>query len=391
MAQLVDMLGLHGVPGEALSEATYFACLRVLSEGVGKLPLKVLQKTEEKGVDERHDLHLYEVLRYRPNPYMTATRFWSSVETARNHFGNAFVRIEGAGDKLELYQMPSDEVTVWWDDAKILGKDAAVWLVWKTPSGKAYKIPYDSALHFRTWLSFDGMVGLPVQDILKSTLQGNLTSQNLLNRMYENGFTTKAVLYYTGNLEDGREKTYIKNVEKYATGKVDGAKSILPIPVGSKLEPLNIKLTDNQFIEIKKYSALQVAAAFGVKPNQINDYEKTSYANSESQQLAFLVDTLLWILKDYEEEIIFKLLSKEMRSKGNIAKFNTAVMLRADAKTQLEALAMAVNNNLYTPNEARALIDYPAKKGGDELLGNGNLIPTALAGMQYRQKGDEDT
>ena len=41
-----------------------------------------------------------------------------------------------------------------------------------------------------------------------------------------------------------------------------------------KLTPLDIKLSDSQFIELKKYSALQIAAAFGIKPNQINDYEK---------------------------------------------------------------------------------------------------------------------
>lgn len=60
-----------------------------------------------------------------------------------------------------------------------------------------------------------------------------------------------------------------------------------------KLTPLDIKLSDSQFIELKKYSALQIAAAFGIKPNQINDYTKSSYSNSEMQQLSFLTDTML--------------------------------------------------------------------------------------------------
>lgn len=58
-----------------------------------------------------------------------------------------------------------------------------------------------------------------------------------------------------------------------------------------------------QYYEMRKYTALQIAAAFGVKPNQINDYEKSSYANSETQQLAFLVDTMLFRLTMYEQEI----------------------------------------------------------------------------------------
>lgn len=74
-----------------------------------------------------------------------------------------------------------------------------------------------------------------------------------------------------------------------------------------KLTPLDIKLTDSQFFELKKYTALQIAAAFGVKPNQINDYSKSSYANSELQQLSFYVDTELFVIKQYEEEINYKM------------------------------------------------------------------------------------
>ena len=75
------------------------------------------------------------------------------------------------------------------------------------------------------------------------------------------------------------------------------------MPPGLKLVPVNMKLTDAQFYELQKYSALQIAAAFGIKPNQLNNYEKSSYANSETQQLAFLVETMAYHLKAYEEEI----------------------------------------------------------------------------------------
>ena len=68
---------------------------------------------------------------------------------------------------------------------------------------------------------------------------------------------------------------------------VKNAGKVVAIPVGFTLQPLTYKLTDAQYYEMRKYTALQIAAAFGVKPNQINDYEKSSYANSETQQLAF--------------------------------------------------------------------------------------------------------
>ena len=142
-------------------------------------------------------------------------------------------------------------------------------------------------------------------------------------------------------------------------------------------------MADSQFIDIKKYSALQIASAFGIKPNQIGDYSKSSYANSEAQQLSFYVDTMLYILKQYEEELNYKLLSREEIDAGYYFKFNVAVILRADLKTQIETLSQAVSNFIYTPNEARALLDKPAMPGGDKLLGNGASIPVELAGTQY--------
>ena len=40
-------------------------------------------------------------------------------------------------------------------------------------------------------------------------------------------------------------------------------------------------------------------------------------------------------------------------------------------------------NFIYTPNEARALLDLEAKEGGDRLLGNGGSIPIDIIGAQY--------
>lgn len=386
---LINLLGLSGVSGSAMSEATYFACLKVLSESLGKLPLKLQQVTKDGGVIKAYDHPLYNVLALRPNPYMTATHFWSTVEYNRNHYGNAYVWIRGAGSNTSLWILPTDAVQVWIDDKGIWGSPNSIWYVYTNhKSGEQYKIHHESILHFKTSASFDGVKGLSVRNILETTISGNLTAQDMLNKLYENGFTAKAVLQYTGSLNDELTTKFVKGIEDFATGKDDKVKSIIPIPLGATLQPLNIKLADNQFMELKKYSALQIAAAFGIKPNQINDYEKASYAAAEQQQLAFYVDTLLYILKQYEEELSSKLLSKGELQQRYYFKFNVSVILRADLKTQIETIVSAVTNGVYTPDEGRALLDYPAK-GCDELVCNGNMMPVKMAGKQFEKGGTE--
>ena len=381
---LLDFLGLSDTKVDNLSEATYFACLKVLSESIGKLPLKLLQYNDRNGVKNARYHALYKVLHDRPNPYMTSTVFWSTMEYNRNHYGNAYALIHGAGEKTQLWILPSNEVQIWYDDAQILSNVPGIYYLY-SKGGKLYKFGSEEIIHLKTSNTLDGITGISVQEQLETTIGGNYKAQKLINKMYENGFTAKAVLNYTGSLSDENAKAFVKGIEDYAKGKLkdQGIENIIPIPLGAKLEPLNVKLADNQFIEVKQYTALQIASAFGIKPYQIGDYTKSSYASAEAQQLSFYVDTLLYIIKQYEEELTYKLLTNEEIASGLHFKFNVAVILRADLKTQIESLAKAVNSFLYTPNEARALLDLEAKEGGDELLGNGASIPVKYTGCQY--------
>ena len=123
----------------------------------------------------------------------------------------------------------------------------------------------------------------------------------------------------------------------------------------------------------------------------IGDYTKSSYASAEAQQLSFYVDTLLYNIKQYEEETTYKLLTDSDAAQGYHAKFNIGVLLRADFKTQVETLSTAVNSFLYTPNEARAKLDLESVEGGDRLLGNGASIPVQYTGLQYVQSQEELT
>ena len=128
---------------------------------------------------------------------------------------------------------------------------------------------------------------------------------------------------------------------------------------------------------MKKYTALQIAGAFGIKPNQINDYEKSSYANSEAQQQAFLTDTLLVILKGLEEELTSKLFTAEEIQQGYFFKFNVDVILRATFTQRMAGYAQARQNGWLCANDILEKEDMPyisAEEGGFAYLVNGNMI-----------------
>ncbi len=394
--ELLEWLGISSTPKNLVSEVTYFTCLKMLSETLGKMPLKFRQDTD-KGVQRVKSNKVHRLLRTRPNALMTPSIFWATIEQNRNHYGNAYVwirrkfkkqRYGGIDEIQDLWIMPSNDVQVLIDDQGYFGAKGRMWYLYTDKySTEQYLFNSDDVMHFKTSYSFDGILGVPVREILKSTLEGGLESQNFMNNLYKSGLTAKAVLEYTGDLNEEAKTRLVKGFEDFANGSKNSGK-IIPVPLGMKLVPLDIKLTDSQFFELKKFNALQIAGAFGIKPNQLNDYEKSSYSNSEMQQLSFYVDTVLFILKQYEEELNYKLLTNEDLEEGYHFKFNEKVLLRTDSKTQMEILAKGVNNGLIMPNEGRDELGYPSEEGGDVLVMNGNYIPITDVGKPYRKGGE---
>lgn len=397
--EFLDWLGIssEGKNRKMINEVTYYTCMKMLSETMGKLPLKYYQQTD-KGRIRADPTDMSYVLSVRPNKFMTPTTLWTTTEFNCQHYGNAYIWIRGAlerdgtfGGKYKVYDiwpMQANCVDVIMDDKGIFGGTGEIYYQYSDPrTGETYLFRSEEVMHFKTWYSLDGYMGEPVRNILKKTISGALESQTFMNNLYEQGLTASMALQYTGDFDDTRIEKLKKKFADKLTGSQNAGK-VIPVPVGLTLTPLKMNLTDAQFFELKKYSALQIAGAFGIKPNQINNYEKSSYSNSENQQLTFLVDTMSYRLKMYEEEINAKALMPQEAKDGYLYKFNEKAILRTDTKTQMEELKSAVNNGIYTPNEARAFVDMPWAEGGDILMVNGNYIPITDVGKQYEKGGE---
>lgn len=381
-----EWLGIGYRNKSELREVTYYTCMKILSETMGKLPIKVYEWKKKQGRVRADPDSTSKLLNGRPNPHMTPSIFFATVENNRNHFGNGYVWIQrkisrNGSENMGLWIMQSDCVTPIYDNTGIFGGQGKIYYQYTDPlDGEMYVFPEMDVMHFKTSMTLDGLTGIPVRDTLGDVVEGASQSQQYMSNLYKGGMTASMALQYAGEIDDSRIKLLQKKYNKYLSGPKNAGK-IVPVPAGMQLQPLNYKLTDAQFFELKKYSALQIAGAFGVKPNQINDYEKSSYANSEMQQLSFLVDTMLFPLKQYEEELTYKLYIGTEKS----CKFNEKAILRTDSKTQMEILAQGVQNGMRKVNEARELLDLPRDPDGDVLLMNGNFIPVKMAGEQYKK------
>ncbi|MGL6063756.1 MAG: phage portal protein [Fusobacteriaceae bacterium] len=374
-----------------LSETIYFICLKHLSESMSKMPWEKRAFSVKKGREKENDDILDVLLNLRPNEYMSASTFWGTIELNKLHYGNAYVYIKmGLSGKPEsLWILPSQEVQIWIDDAGIIDKSNANWYIWTdSRSNTKYKFRKDEILHFKTQMSFNGLAGMSIKEILKTQISTGKASIGFLNKLYKsNMFGSKVIVHYTGELEKNRELSIAKKLESFSSDQ--GAGKFIPIPFGMQAQLLDMKLADAQFFENNKISALQLAAAFGIKPNVINDYTKSSYSNSESQQIDFYVNTLQPLFINYQQELTYKLLPQFEIKKGVRLEINEKILFKMDNKTQAEVYGKYLMNFVMTPNEVREELNLPYIEGGDVLIGNGNAINLSGIGNQYLKGGEK--
>ena len=302
-------------------------------------------------------------------------------------------RYGGLYKLLDIWPMQSDCVRVYMDDMGVFAQKGKMYYEYTDPrTGQQYVFRSEDVVHIKTWFSFDGIMGCPVRDILKYNVEGANAAQEVLNNQYKNGLSAAMAMQYVGDLDKTKRNQLSKKFADALSGPKNAGR-VVPVPIGLTLQPLNVSMADAQFAELRKYSALQIAGAFGIKPAQLNDYTKSSYSSQEQQSLDFLVNTMLPRIKAYEEELNAKILEPEKAAQHYFYKFNEKVILRTDAKTQMETLKDGVNNGIYRPNEARDYLDLPSDPDGNKLIVNGNYIPLSMVGQQYAgntEKGGED-
>lgn len=382
-AALAEMLGIEvdGISEDKTKEATYFTCLRILSDTVSKLPLKLYKETDN-GTEKANAHYLYSKMKLRPNDFMSSSDFWKMVEFQRNHFGHAVVPIvTGPHGKVEsLHPLDMGKVTIWIDNAGIIGKDSSIWYVYNDGS-KEHKFNSKEVLHFKGMTS-DGIQGMAIRDYLKTTVENLQYGTSYTNSFFKGGLSARGLLQYTGDIEPNAMNRMKSRFESMSTGLKNAGK-ILPVPIGFSFSTINATMADAQFLELNNLSIRQIAAAFGIKQHMVNDLSGAKFNNVSQQNEEFYRDTLQSILTMYEQEMTYKLLTEDERKSGHFFQFNVDSILRSDLKTRYEAYGLGIEKGFLTPNEVRTKEDMPTIEGGDQLIVNGTMVNLKNVGAAY--------
>jgi HK97 family phage portal protein len=233
-------------------------------------------------------------------------------------------------------------------------------------------------------LGFDGYAGKALWKVASDSWDIGLQSDQRIRFGFKKGF--KAAMLLEAPTEAFRSaddaKQFIDDFNAYHSGSENADKAGL-LTRGIKANVTQMNSQESQMVEHRRYQR-QDAALWFLLESILGDDSSVSYNSLEQKNLAYLSNCLMpWLVK-WEEECNRKLLAQQ--SSLYYTKFNTAALLRADYKTTIESLGIAITQRILNPNEARAKLDMNPYDGGDEYAN-----PAITPGAPGAEAEDEET
>lgn len=350
----------------AMKMAAVYACIRLLSQSVAKLPLHVYNNKGGKKIkDERHAVT--QLLETRPNPYMTPFDFKMTMEAHRQLYGNAYAEIQFGRDGYPKgLWILNPELTEVVTDDKNHGR---VWYTTVLPDGQTVKLKYENVLHIKN-IGLTGLKGMSPIAVARETIGSQMASQKYVSKFYKNGTTAKGVLSVPGvTLKPEAKKIVREEWEKMNTGMTN-ANRIAILDSGITYQDLTMSQADAQFIETQKLNTTDIARIYNVPPHMIADLEHATFSNIEHQSISFVKNTLQPLLVSWEQALNFQLFTPT-EQKNYYCKYNVDSELRGDSKSRAEYYEIMERIGAYNIDEIRDKEDLPALEDG---LGKKHLI-----------------
>ncbi|WP_236233219.1 phage portal protein [Pseudomonas tohonis] len=351
--------GVRVTTATALSISMVWSCIKVLSESLSGLPLKLYEDPDgdkPRKLVGRKD-RAQKLLR-KPNPFMTMLNFLKFVVVNMALKGNAFALIERNrnGEAIGLVPLSIDMVTVDTDE------DLLYWV--QPKDGTRFPVSPENMLHFKIF-SLDGVVGLSPIEYQAETLGLAKAGQQWSARFMRKGGFTGGYVVYKEFLTERQQSQILAKFPDVRQGDADDIGKMGILQGGPTIVPAGISQKDAQFIESQQFQEEAMAGIYGVPLWLANRAGKTSImgSNLEQQLIGFITFGLKPYIDAVEDEFNDKLYADSPR----FVEFAVEGLLRADSAGRSSyyqaALGGSGGSGWMCINEVRAKENLPPLEG----------------------------
>lgn len=364
-----------------LAYSAVYACTTLISNDIGKLRFKLMQRNQYRIWEETTSPAFSPVLR-KPNAYQNHIQFKQWWILSKLIHGNTYVlkRRDNRDVVIGLHLLSPVNAQV------LVSESGAVFYQFTADnlaglSESTVSIPASEVIHDRMNCLFHPLVGTsPLFAAGAPAMQG-LRIQKDGSAFFKNGATPGGILSAPGAISDETAARLKEHWETNYGGVNSGRVAVLGDDL--KYIPMRMTAVDSQMIESLKWTAEVICACYHVPPFKVALGAIPAGQKVGELNQIYYTDCLQSLIEEMEA-----CLDEGLRVGENYGiELDVDGLLRMDPGTQAEVLTKLVGGAVLAPNEARFKVNLPPQDGGESVyLQQQNYSLAALARRDEREE-----
>lgn len=364
----------------AMSIATVFRCVKLLSESVANLPLQYVKRREGVFVDANKPQLDY-LLNVQPDYAINAFDFWRQVVQELLLDGNAYI--------VPVYNNVSMEL----DRLALCGRGTVThdtvndrYDVYDVENSIYGSYTEDEIIHIKGLTLRNSKKGVSVLTYARLTMGIAATGDQETQNRFSNGGNVRGIVSNDTSVR-GFGEYQDKQLEKTAENldsRFQGGERIVSLPGQVDFKQISLSSTDMQFLESRKFTVIEICRFFSVPPTFVYADTSNNYKTVEQADVDFLSHTLNPLLRNIEIELRRKLIAPSLCHKYKF-KFDRRELFACDLNGMMNYGTKLLQIGT-TVNEVRRMNNLTPVEGGDTVLVSANLRCINEIGVQPQQQ-----
>lgn len=350
----------------ALTLATVYRCVTLLSESVAQLPL--LYERRRGSIFEAQSGPLSRLIALEPNEWSNAFDFWRQLVQTVLTCGEAFVvpqYLPTSGELVRLVLVSPGCGSRTTSLGQYHVSDIMQGIEGDFEESEIIRIK---------GLSTNGADCMSVLSYARTVMSIAATADVNTLRQFANGGASMGIV---------TNESGVPGYGEYAIGALEGlahsmseaikrGDRIISIPGKAQFQNFSMTAADMQALESRKFTVLEICRFFGVHPSFVFADIASNYKSAEMANVAFLSNTLNPILTHIEQELERKLLPASDFGRARF-RFDREALYAADLMTRMGYIEKRIQTGTLTVNEARVSMGMAPVEKGDVPMVSANL------------------
>ena len=350
---------------ELANNETIFSAVTMKANAIASAPVSINLDYRKLNPGEHKLSYLF---KYGPNPRQTMFSFIQYMEATRNTNSGAYAIIEYSnvlGDVSAIWPLKSEFVE------PIIDQDSGeLYYEITDHDDNTKKYVHNSHVIALEYLDNNGFKGINPLNVLKNTIEYDREIKEFSINQMKTSLKANAVVKIDTTLDEESLEEYDAMMEQMQEN------GIIYLDDGKDIKELSAKTyIDPNVFDIEKITVERVERVFNIIGKLTKGSSSNKTTSSDTEDLLYLKDSILPVIRQYEQEFSKKLLTTKEKMQGYEIKLNMQGYARATMEKRGNFYQQMIRSGVLSPNQCLMLEDLPPYEGGDVHLISRDLIP----------------